>query len=200
MAVRDADLSVRVHAISLIVQIDHAGLLADDHEDQRSRVAKLVFDNEPRVRKAVGGFVRSLWKERVEQLDSQWGSAKAAKKKRAANMSEEDMNERFRYKALASLLVEISESLDHTPEAGSSRQKAVSTGAQMSTRARAAVESLRAEFEELRDWQGLVEYLLLDHSQAEDMWLMEEEEETLTLRVLAECVKQDDAVSLCERE
>ena len=105
------------------------------------------------------------------------------------------MDERFRYKALAGLLVEISESLDHSPEAGSSTQTAISSGAHTSSRAKAAVESLRGDFEELREWQRLVEYLLLDHSQAEDVWLMEEDEETLMLRILAECVKQDDLVS-----
>ena len=195
MALRDVDLPVRVHAIALITQVDKTGVLADEHEDQRQRVARLVFDNEPRVRKAVGGFIRGLWQERVERLQTQWAGSKQSKKKRAANVSDEDREERLKYRALAQLLVEISDALDSTSDAASSSRQDGSPGtARLLARAKAAVEALWSEFEELQEWQKLVEFLLLDHSQADDLWLMEEDEESMMLLVLVECAKQDDSV------
>ncbi|ORX41194.1 STAG domain-domain-containing protein [Kockovaella imperatae] len=195
IALRDVDLSVRVNAISLITQIDQTGMLADPQEhtqrtaeDPRQRVARLMFNHEPRIRKAIGGFVRGLYEEDVQKLQTQWAGAKQGKKKRSA--AEDDIMERLRYKALAALLVGVSRSLEES-DVGSSRQGAESNT--MASWAKAAVESLRNDFEELQEWHKLAEYLLLDHSQNEESWLMEDDEETMMLHVLVESVKQDDS-------
>ena len=194
IALRDVDLSVRVHALSVIAQIDEKGILEDADASQRPKVARLIFDREPRIRKAVSSFIRGLWKERVDQLKSEWTSARPNVRKRAGKATEDEMEERFSIKALASLLVETGDSLDESAE--TSRQGGMVAGvAQIITRAGAAVEALRGEFEQLlREWERLVEYLLLDHSEGRDMWLLENDEETFMLQVLVACIKQDEEV------
>ena len=195
MALKDIDLSVRTHALSVITALDKTGVLQDDHDEQRQLVARLVFDNEARIRKAVGGFFRGLWEERTEQLKTEWSSSRGHKKKRASGIVQGDMDRHLSWKALAGLLVEQSQILDDaSATAGPSRESSLSAGGL--ERAAAAVESLWGDFEELRDWEGLVDYLLLDHSTAdEDAWLLNEDEENFMLQLLIACIKKEDKVS-----
>lgn len=199
MALRDVDLSIRVTAIEVITLIDKTGILQDEDETQREKVARLVFDQEPRVRRAVGKFILNLWEEKKETTRTQWSDLRANKKKRAAKVSEDDMAARLDWKALAGLLVETSNSLDQPNEVGTSRHMALApaTTTGSMTRAVAVVESIcAAEYELGKDWEALVDYLLLDHSTAEeDMWLLSEEEETFMLQVLTAIVKRERKVS-----
>ena len=198
MAFRDVDLYVRVTALAVIALIDKTGLLQDDDEEQREKVARLVFDQEPRVRKAVGGFFRGLWNERTEQLKTEWAGARGGKKKRGAGISEEDMDTMLEWKGLAGLLVGTAQSLeDANNEASKSKvQSLLPVTDQAMTRAIAAVEALWNDFEVLQDWEKLVDYLLIDHSTAEDdAWLLSEEEEGFMIQILIACIKKEDSVS-----
>lgn len=196
MALRDVDLPVRVHAINVITAIDQTGILQDEDEEQREKVAKLMFDHEPRIRKAVGGFVHGLWDERKEKLKSDWAGARGQKKKRAGGISEEDMVSRLEWKALANILVETAQSLEAEQSDPSTSRPMIPTTSVSMTRASAAVEALYSEVEQLQDWQGLVDYLLLDHSTAdEDMWLLADEEEDFMLQVLIACIRREETVS-----
>jgi cohesin complex subunit SA-1/2 len=200
MALRDVDLSVRVNAISVITQIDKTGILADEDEGQRTKVARLVFDAEPRVRRAIGAFMRGLWEEKAQKLQIDWEGARGNRKKRGAGISEDVMASHLEWKALAALLVETSFSLEEpTEDAGPSKAQPVfgpSTQSVM-TRANAAVEALLPEIEKMQDWEGLVDYLLLDHSTVDqDMWLLDEDEENFLLQLLIACIKREDKVSL----
>ncbi|WVR08439.1 hypothetical protein IAU60_005494 [Kwoniella sp. DSM 27419] len=195
MALRDIDLSVRVTAINVITSIDKTGILADEDETQREKVARLVFDQEPRIRRAVGGFVVNLWEERKETLQTAWSGARANKKKRAAKISEDDMANNLSWKALASLLLETSQSLDGSSEPGASTQQPlIAQNARGGlTRASAAVEAICNEYELWKDWEGLVDYLLLDHSTAtDDMWLLGEDEEAFMLEMLVALIARED--------
>lgn len=195
MSLRDVDLHVRTNALHVITEIGKTGLLEDEDEDQRAIIARLVFDSEPRIRKAAAGFVRDLWEQKLESLTTQWASVKGNKRKRAAGVSEEDMEQRLGYKALAQLLLETSKSLDESANRPGPSKRVETSGSIQAGRAIAAVEALWDTFEELQEWEKLVEYLLLDHSEASDMWLLEEDEEGLLLQVLVECIKMDDSVS-----
>jgi hypothetical protein len=201
MALRDVDLSVRVNAIHVIAEIDKTGILADDDEEQRLKVARLVFDAEPRVRKAAGGFLRGLWEERAEKVKADWEGARGNKKKRGAKIDEETMAGHLEWKALASLLVETSTALDkpsEDPAAGPSRPNVLLApqGQVITTRASAAFESLAPEIEKVQDWEGLVDYLLLDHSTADqDAWLLDEDEENFMIQLLIACINHEDKVS-----
>lgn len=203
MALRDVDISVRVRALDVIALIDKTGILQDEEETEREQVARLVFDNEPRVRKAIGGFFKGLWDERVEKLNSDWKGAVGAKKKRSKGIHEEDMAKYLGWKALASLLVETGKAIDEPEENGetaasSSHAKEATTPSVkiLTNRAVAAVEALSGGMDILQDWEGLAEYLLLDHSTNEaDGWLLSEEEEGFMTHLLVACVKADESVS-----
>ncbi|WVF68116.1 hypothetical protein IAT40_002879 [Kwoniella sp. CBS 6097] len=197
MALRDVDLSVRVTAIHVITAIDETGILADEDEGQREKLSRLIFDPEYKIRKAMGKFIFNLWEEKKEVLKNEWSGARATKKKRAAKISADAMATNLDWKALASLLVETSGSLDEPASSSSTQptQDALvhSSGTSILTRANAAVESMCAEHELWKDWEGLVDYLLLDHSTADDdMWLLTEDEETFMLEVLMALIARED--------
>ncbi|OCF34452.1 cohesin complex subunit SA-1/2 [Kwoniella heveanensis BCC8398] len=194
MALRDVDLNVRVTAIHVISAIDQTGILADEDEGQREKLARLIYDPEFRIRKAMGKFIFNLWEEKKEELKNEWSGARAAKKKRAAKISADAMATNLDWKALASLLVDTSRSLDEPASSTSAEQTLIHLdGTTILTRANAAVESICSEHELWKDWEGLVDYLLLDHSTADDdMWLLTEEEETFMLEVLMALIARED--------
>lgn len=194
MALRDIDTNVRSNALAVIADIDKSGILEDENGIPNLQISRLIFDKEPKVRRAVGGFVRSLWEQRVDSLKSEWSAAKPAIKKRAGKVTDDEMEARFGYKALATLLLETAESIDKAGDQAESSKQAERFNAALAGRATAAVEALWDTFEELEQWENLVEYLLLDHSQAGDIWLLEEQEESLLLQVLVACIKWDNTV------
>lgn len=198
MALRDVETSVRTYAIAVITSIEQSGILNDDDnaDEKRIKIARLVYDQEPRIRKAVGGFVRAMREEKVEELGKDVESLKGARKKRADKIAEDEMQSRLKWKALASILVETSHSLDEGEQNAGSSKLPIPNGkpGDSLNRAAAALESLRPEIEELQDWEGLVEYLLLDHSDSsEELWLLDDDEETTMLELLTACVKRDSS-------
>jgi cohesin complex subunit SA-1/2 len=130
MAVRDIDLRIRIQGINVLCHLDASGVLQDEEEEQRYHIACLIFDKEPRIRKAVGSLIKSMWEEQVEEMKTKDESepvvAKKTKKGRgrpAANnedeADEEDENDeqlqerdhRIGWKTLASLLMQLSNQL-----------------------------------------------------------------------------------------
>ncbi|WVQ70491.1 hypothetical protein IAR50_000010 [Cryptococcus sp. DSM 104548] len=204
MATKDIDLSVRVAAIQIITHIDKTGILQDENDDLRDQIAKLIFDQEPRIRKAVGGYIVNLWEERKDGMKAVWSGLRVNKKKRAGKTSEEEMSTRLEWKSLAALLVYTYRSLDfeaQQPE-GTGRQSALlpTPSSPLMTRATAAVEAISAEQEIWKDWESLADYLLLDHSTSEeDMWLLNEDEETFMLQIFLACIKHEDEEEESER-
>jgi cohesin complex subunit SA-1/2 len=96
MATRDIDLPTRVAVIQLLRTIDDQGLLEDE---QREQLCLLVFGTEARIRKAVGGFVNSVWTEAVEG-------------KLVGRRDLEKETPRAQAKALAELLIKWSKMVD----------------------------------------------------------------------------------------
>lgn len=182
MAERDTDISVRVGVLSVLGSIDKAGLL---EEEDRERLGALVFHEEPRIRRAVGNFVRGVWDEWVqEQMDDP-----EVKKLRS-----DDVKVRVGLKGLATLLVKWGKTLDEVigddeeddsdPDnvvegsstgltAKQSRQKAALAAVTSSKsashgRITLAVETLWDDMDCLSDWQAILDLLLLDHSAANE--------------------------------
>jgi cohesin complex subunit SA-1/2 len=163
IATSDADLSVRVAVIHVLRAIDSAGLL---DEDQRSALCLLIFDDEARVRKAISAFVKGIWEE--------------ALKERLVGRDEEDDSPVVKLssaKALASLLVawdrtlekhnddgESSSNQDGEHERGSQQQTPAVVNSMPKGRTSLAVEALWDEVDAVRDWQTLLDILILDHS------------------------------------
>jgi len=200
MAAQDTEIPVRTNAIAVITQIDKTGMLEDDDDEQRAQVARLIFDVEPKVRKAAAAFVKGLWEERAEKLQTEFKAQRDGKKKRAAKIKEADLERHFEWKALAQLLVETSQALEkpEEDEAGPSKPLELVTASESTptTRASAAAGALYPQIELLQDWYALADYLLLDHSDSEtDAWLLTEEEEDFMLEVLITSIRAEEAVS-----
>ncbi|KAJ7057080.1 hypothetical protein C8F01DRAFT_992238, partial [Mycena amicta] len=213
MAARDVDSNVRVAVLGVLEALGANEL----EEDEREQVALCVFDVEPRVRRAVGGFVRACWEEIVEE--------------RLVGRTDKVTNEersRAGVKALSSVLVRWGNRLDAAgtdpegEEDGERRpvrpkEPSSVTGAthkERMGRAGIVVEALWGEVEAVSDWETLLSVLLLDHSSADESsstsrkrkangkatksnedglvdeaWRLEEEEETVLIEVLVASLK-----------
>ncbi|KAI0356888.1 hypothetical protein OH77DRAFT_1423133 [Trametes cingulata] len=214
MAVGDVELSVRVAVIQVLQTIDSHGLL---EEEQRQQLCLLVFDEEARVRRAVSGFVKGVWEETVDERlvgrrPSDSDKAKAG------------------VKALGMLLVNWGRALDKTSgggdadsedgmdlgEGSSKRVRAKEVASLVSTNAKGrtalVVEALWDEVEPVRDWETLLDVLLLDHSAAgeegarpasrskgkqaanetavDEAWRLEEVEEAVLLELLVASLRK----------
>jgi cohesin complex subunit SA-1/2 len=173
MASGDTELGVRVAVIQVLRAIDRHSLLEDE---EREKLCLLVFDEEPRVRKAVGGFVKGVWEDSVEER-------MIAKRAGGKGQDDEKESERAGAKALAALLVKWGKALDEATDDGdedSDEQGRPDGGARESNRrfkevaatvasgqkgrTALAVEALWAQVDPVSDWAGLLDFLLLDHS------------------------------------
>lgn len=76
MAVRDSEVSIRAATVELLDMIRKTGLLEPDDIDI---VGRLIFDTEPRVRKAVAGFfaenINDLYETTIEEFGGEEGLA-----------------------------------------------------------------------------------------------------------------------------
>ncbi|KAF7292892.1 SCD domain-containing protein [Mycena indigotica] len=212
MAARDVDSGVRVAVLGVIEAIG----ISELEDDERETVALCVFDIEPRVRKAVGGFVRACWEEIVdERLVG-----------RAGRVTDEERS-RAGVKALSTVLVRWGLRLDADPdeeqtEADEDRRPVrpkepnsltAATHEERMGRAGIVVEALWNEVEAVSDWETILNVLLLDHSSADEdssnarkqkvngkskasedglvdeAWRLEEDEETVLIEVLVASLK-----------
>ncbi|CDO77437.1 hypothetical protein BN946_scf184857.g44 [Trametes cinnabarina] len=212
MAVGDVELSVRVAVVHVLQTIDGHGLLEDE---QRQQLCLLVFDEEARVRRAVSGFVKGVWEETVDERLVGRRPSEADKRKAGV-------------KAFGMLLVNWSRALDqsHGESDGDSedgmdlgegtskriRAKEVATlvGSNAKGRIALVVEALWDEVEPVREWQTLLDVLLLDHSAAgeegsrpsskgkqpasdlavDEAWRLEEVEEAVLLELLVASLRK----------
>lgn len=174
MATGDTELSVRVAVIQVLGAINEQSLLDDD---ERESLCLLVFDEEPKVRKAVSQFVKGVWEESV-------------KERLVGRKASEKDEERAGVKMLGSLLVKWGKALDRTAAdvqgdvdgadkeslssgEGSSRisknaQVVSLMGSTKKGRIALAVEALWTEVDPVSDWESLLDHLLLDHSATEE--------------------------------
>ncbi|KAF8688572.1 STAG domain, partial [Rhizoctonia solani] len=172
MAAQDSDVGVRVAVARVLTDIDTQGLL---EEDEQAPLCLLVFDVEARVRKAVAGFVRGVWEASVEEkLQGRNSKGKEHEKEK----------QRAGVKCLLSSLVEwikladaSSNAPNETEEDPDSSQQQPATqqtsGAVVSlllnptgtkSRIALAVSALWDELDVLREWNALLDHVLLDHS------------------------------------
>jgi cohesin complex subunit SA-1/2 len=215
MATGDTETSVRVSVIQVLGAIDSHSLLEDE---QRETLCLLVFDEDPRVRKAVSNFVKGVWEDAVEER-LVGRKASLLGRKRAG------------IKALATLLVRWGTSLDGLTIGyeeddedghgeGSSQVKPLKEvvlvmDPQKKGRTALAVEVLWNEINPISDWENLLDILLLDHSassgedegsltqtprrtgnhsvdesKVDDAWRLEEVEEAMVLEVFVASIKK----------
>jgi cohesin complex subunit SA-1/2 len=201
MAARDAEVSVRAATIDLLDLIRDAGLLEPDDIDT---VGRLIFDIEPRVRKAAGRFfvasVQDVYEATIEGMDEELGEV-------FADEDEDDFESPKRswikYKCLADTLQTYDgQESDVAHEQGATALRTVFAGGQLDSRYALAAEAIYPHFKELDQWESLAGYLLYDHSQIPDqpddedsatsvscLYKLSEGQEAILLQVLGCAVK-----------
>lgn len=214
MATSDVDVAVRVAVIGVLGAIEAQGLL---EEDQREQLCLLVFDTEVKVRRAVAGPVKTVWEEAV---DARLAGKKGGAKER----------QRAGVKSLAELLLRWAKALERghggieqeeSQEEGPEKPKEIAALMNGSLKGRVAlcVEALWDEVDAVKDWEALLEQLLMDHSAEvggeggdpspvskrrkgkkkaeesviDEVWRLEEIEEAVLLEVLLAALRKAKA-------
>jgi len=196
MATRDAEPGIRAATVNLLDLIRDTGLLEPDDIDA---IGRLVFDTEPRVRKAVAGFfaenINDLFESAVEDLGGEEGLVEAL----GEEVEDEYDTPRIAWLKLK-CLVEVLRSYDQEDEetqaVGTESLNAPGVDSRFSLAAQAIYDGVP----EVKDWEVLAGYLLYDHSSVpQDVndtdvtfkarCQMNEREEILLLDVLNVAVK-----------
>ncbi|KAI0698963.1 hypothetical protein C8T65DRAFT_719862 [Cerioporus squamosus] len=170
MAVGDIELSIRVAVVQVLQTIESHGLLEDE---QTQQLCLLVFDEEARVRRAVSGFVKGVWEQTVEE-------------RLVGRKASDSDKHRAGVKALGMLIVNWGRALDKQADDGNgadgedsdlgegpskrvqAKEVASLVGPNPKGRTALVVEALWDEVEPVRDWETLLDVLLLDHSATDE--------------------------------
>jgi cohesin complex subunit SA-1/2 len=216
MAAGDTDAGVRVAVAGVLAAVDGHGLLDDARREQ---LCTLLFDEEHRVRRAVAGFVRGVWQDTVDERLV--GRRATPEERRRAGV-----------KAFGTLLVRLSRALDRKAVGDTTDEEedtdtaadgaapagvrdVLALGGVERGRVTVAVDALWDVLEPARDWEALLDVLLLDHSSpgpgaeggrrakgrkdadagVDEAWRLEEVEETVLLEVLVAALRQAKALA-----
>ena len=207
MSVRDSEISVRASAVELLDTIRKTGLLEPDDIDN---VGRLIFDTEPRVRKAVAGFfaenINDLFESTIEDFGGEEGLAEVL----GEEIDTEYDTPRTSWLKLK-CVAEALQSYDAEEEDGVLYEgggSLVATGTD--SRYALAAQNVYDGIPEVREWEFLAGYLLYDFS-SEDQGgeeadadfksrcKLNEKEEILLLEILNIAVKSRLSEAL-ERE
>lgn len=163
MATRDSEPAVRSRAVELADLIRKAGMLEPDDIDM---IGKLIFDMEPKVRKAVVGFfvegVNEVYEMKVEELGDDLDEILAVED----GDVDSPRKEWIKFKTLAEVLSSYDvEDQDEMPgQVQKSADVEFLNVAGMESRFTLAGQVLYEKMPEIKDWDILASYLLFDHS------------------------------------
>ncbi|KAL1957373.1 hypothetical protein VTO42DRAFT_6053 [Malbranchea cinnamomea] len=201
MAMRDAEVSVRATAVELLDLIREAGLLEPDDIDS---IGRLVFDAEPRVRKAAGKFfvsnIRDVYDATIEGMEEDINEFFADEDEDNFQMPKRSW---IKYKCLVDILQIYDGQKAELHEDQTSLAAWTSfVGGRVSSRHVLATEAIYPYLKELEQWESLAGYLLYDHSQIPDqpddrdasvgvkrLFKLNEGQEPILLEVLSCAVK-----------
>lgn len=167
IATQDLDVSVRVAAIGVIETLGESGMLEPDEIDA---TGKLIFDYEPRIRKAVVKFFADVVDAAVEQKVESMGGEEAVDDMFPESEDVDETTPRkewIQIKALAETLAIYESQLEeddaearHGLDMSADMISAIAPETRMSLASQALYESLKA----VRQWEILTGYLLHDHT------------------------------------
>ncbi|KAF1971006.1 STAG-domain-containing protein [Bimuria novae-zelandiae CBS 107.79] len=168
IATRDAHTNIRASAVELLDILREAGFLEPDDIDV---VGKLIFDSEPKVRKAVVGFfaenVNAAYELQIEDM----GGQEALDEALAQPDDEEYENPRLEWLKMKCLVEQL---LSYDEDTGfpSQIERITPYGAELGlvaagieSRFSLAAQALYDAIPEVRSWEVLAGYLVYDHSQ-----------------------------------
>jgi cohesin complex subunit SA-1/2 len=161
MATRDADINVRVLAIELLDSVRDAGFLEPDDIDV---IGKLLFDSEPRVRKAVAGFfvenIQDLYDTKIDEL----GGEEAVEEALARDDEEDYDHPRLSWIKLK-CLVEVLQAYDSEDDDLEINEAGFLVATGVESRFALAAQALYDKVPEIKEWEVLAGYILYDHSE-----------------------------------
>ena len=202
MATRDAEPTIRASTIELLDMIREVGLLEPDDIDT---IGQLIFDSEPRVRKAVAGFFAENISDLFESVVEELGGEDTLDEVVAEVADDDYDNPRIAWLKLK-CLAEVLRSYDKDGD-GESRYERPQAADYVSafaleSRYAMSARSICEGVPEAKDWEVVAGYLLYDHSStlakaATDDSLqifklrcqLDEKEESVLLEVLGAAVK-----------
>ena len=165
MATRDAEPTIRASAIELLDLIRSVGLLEPDDVDT---IGKLIFDTEPRVRKAVAGFfaenINDMFEATAEELGGEEGLDEAF-----GEEADDDYDIPRKAWLKLKCLAEVLHSYDsENGDEVSRMQDTVNTetlvASGVESRYSLAALAICEGVPEIKEWEILAGYLLYDHS------------------------------------
>ncbi|KKA29240.1 hypothetical protein TD95_002061 [Thielaviopsis punctulata] len=166
MATRDSEASVRVSAIYVIDILRAAGMLEPTQVDE---IGQMVFDQEPRVRKAVVPFFVACVKEMHENMTEQAGGVDAVEEV-FGSVEDDDFDTPqdgwMTIKSIAELLSSYDASIQQTENPIVRRPVTgiMTKGDDPDSRIALAAQALYEKVAEVRSWEMIAGYLLFDHS------------------------------------
>ena len=170
MAVRDSEVSVRAAAVELLDMIRKTGLLELDDIDV---IGGLIFDAEPRVRKAVAGFfaenINDLYESTVEDFGGEEGLTETLGEEVEGDFDAPRASW-LKLKCIAEALQSYDAEVDEQDSAlrsfgGGGGGGLVATG--VDSRYAMAARTIYDGIPVAREWEVLAGYLLFDLSSAE---------------------------------
>lgn len=208
MATSDGEASVRAAAVELLDSLRAAGFLEPDDIDA---VGRLIFDAEPRVRKAVVGFFNESINDSYESKIEDLGGEEAIEEDlgESATSTDKPNLDWLRLKCLAEMLESydgIDSEMPQDVEHGHGRDSYRLHAGPVESRFIIAADSLFSQVESIQDWETLAGYLLYDTSddaqngtahgieaQLRELVRLNEKEEIILLEVLNASVKGEVA-------
>ncbi|KAL1304196.1 hypothetical protein AAFC00_000619 [Neodothiora populina] len=203
MATRDAEANVRAAAVELLDLLREGGLLEPDDIDA---IGRLIFDAEPRVRKAVVGFFAESIKDAYEAKIEDFGGLESVEEVlgEASETFDQPCIEWIKLKCLVQGL-EAYDSVDgdmssHIEHVGQDNYLLHADA--IESRFMVAADTLFDHLDEVREWEAVAGYLLYDVSgegtdsatvdteeQIKQELRLSEQEEVILLEVLNSSVK-----------
>ncbi|KAK2841609.1 hypothetical protein FQN49_006086 [Arthroderma sp. PD_2] len=201
MAVRDAEPSVRAATVELLDVIRDAGLLEPDDIDS---IGRLIFDTEPRVRKAAGKFfvanILDVYETSIESMEEEVNEFFGEEDDENPDTPNRSW---IKFKCLVDML-QVYDAQESELHEGSEQPTSRSAlfGSPIGSRFVLATESIYPHFKDFEHWESLAGYLLYDHSQIPEpsddsdstdaiksLYKLNEGQETILLEVLECAVK-----------
>lgn len=201
MAAQDADVGVRALAVELLDLIRDAGLIEPGDIDI---IGRLVFDSEPRVRKAAGRFfvanIQDVFDSITDEVSDEINDLFGDEDDDSITSPKRSW---IKFKCLADVL-QVYDTQENESKSGRSMaaSRDILSGVPLGSRFILATEAIYPHLEELSHWQALAGYLLYDHSQITDasagddtagvirnLYKMQEGQEVILLEVLCSAVK-----------
>ncbi|SPN98904.1 related to nuclear protein SA-1 [Cephalotrichum gorgonifer] len=168
IATMDADVSVRVAAISVIETLRENGMLEPDEVDG---IGRLIFDSDLRVRKAIVSFFTACVQDLIDAKTDEIGGSEAVEEV-LGSVEDDDYEtprqEWISIKCLAENLAaydaQIEESNPQEAPAALDVSAGLLQGPVPDTRISLAAQVLYEKMPEVKQWEAIAGYLLYDHT------------------------------------